>query len=204
MSYSVSAPMRGKKLLDEMLTFMDEHYRHYYELFNEHCGKDEIDGPYSRGPLTGDLSYDHGKLNIGFDFNACDPERHYLFCIIAWMAIRSGKRRDIGRFRDDALPKEDLDKCRAAGIGKIPYYLYDGRDATPVCLKGQWEPIVGPVTSEPSRSRYTLTEENGYKHSRIMLRTIEFCPQEQEYYDITRRELDRISELWEAREKVIR
>ena len=87
---------------------------------------------------NGELSYDHGKISLGFDYGVCcDPERHYINSILKWMALKVGKLR---MFK---------------GIGSIPYTVYDGYEAYPV--------IVGVLRNEiPEKYRWALYDRYGY------------------------------------------
>jgi len=87
---------------------------------------------------NGELSYDHGKISLGFDYGSCcDPERHYVHAILRWMALKVGKLR---MFK---------------GIGSIPYTVYDGYEATPI--------ITGVSRKEiPEKYRWALYDRYGY------------------------------------------
>lgn len=82
MGYSVAIRARSKKMKGILLDFMERNYRQPSELFNQEHN-------YSK--LTDDLSYDHGKNAVGFDYNACEPERDYIFAVCRWMAIKAGR-----------------------------------------------------------------------------------------------------------------
>ena len=86
----------------------------------------------------GDLSYDHGKKSLGFDYGACcDPERHYIYAILRWMALKIGKLKVF------------------KGIGSIPYFVYDGFEASPI--------ITGiPRNKIPEKYRWALYDKYGY------------------------------------------
>lgn len=86
MGYSIAIQCRSFNQ-QAMLQFMRTHYREGNKLFPRLPTR--LHGP------TEDLSYDHVKDRIGFDYGPglSDPERHYGYSILAWMALKVGVRR---------------------------------------------------------------------------------------------------------------
>ena len=136
MGYSFSTPCKSEKARDEMFSFLEEHYRAWDKLIEpfkeemERMQGKRILMPFIsldtrlRGPLTEDLSYDHSKYKIGFDYGAgfSDGERY-------WMAQRVGRRRTFTK--------------KAKGCGAVPYVLYDGYEAWPVLERSEYADKVG-------------------------------------------------------------
>jgi hypothetical protein len=119
MGYSITTRAKNKTLLTTMWEFMQTHYVQPMQLFN-------MPANYSRlavninEPEYG-LSYDHAKLAIGFDYNAAEPERDYIYNVVRWMALKIGKT------------------YKLKNIGSVPYYIYDGYEKTPIFVKKIWK-----------------------------------------------------------------
>lgn len=120
MGYTIAAHAKDAHARDLMYDFMEKNYRGSPLVF---YGKDEP--CYSRLARGKDLSYDHNKLAIGFDYNACEPERDYIFAVVRWMALKIGK----------LVMVKDL--------GEAPMFYYDGGrcsdDRWPVLDKSVWK-----------------------------------------------------------------
>jgi len=119
MGYTIAAHAKNAKLQKAMLAFMEEHYRKPHEVFGgEH--------DYSRLDIGKDLSYDNHPRAIGFDFNACEPERDYIIDVTRWMALKVGKPVKV-----NMLPR------------KVPCTYYDGgendEDRWPVLVRDEWK-----------------------------------------------------------------
>jgi hypothetical protein len=138
MGYSIGMRPKSKQLKDKMLAFMEKYYRPYSVAFKKITG---AKADYSR--FTDDMSYDNGHYALGFDFNACDPERDYIFAVTRWMALKIGKER--------------LFK----GVGSVPFYVYDGGitpdDRWPILVESVWK------DKAPAKYQWTLTDDLGYK-----------------------------------------
>jgi len=136
MGYSVSVRARSKKLLLNMWNFMQEHYTPPSDLFNKSYN-------FSRLAVNifddeSSLSYDSSKLAIGFDYNACDPERDYIYSIINWMALKIGKTYKI------------------RNVGEVPYYVYDGYEKTPIFVESLWKDNI------PEKYKWALVTDIGF------------------------------------------
>jgi len=119
MGYSVTVQVSDKKLRAKALAFMQKQFRRWVELH-----KDFMESNSLRGPLSGpDLSYDRKVTRIGFDYSCLpDLERHYVWCILNWMALTFG------------------DRCKFHGSkDKYPFYIYDGNERSPVLAGDDWE-----------------------------------------------------------------
>jgi hypothetical protein len=120
MGYTIAAHARDAHSRDLMYEFMEKNYRKSPLVF---YGKDEL--CYSRLACGKDLSYDHNKLAIGFDYNACEPERDYIFAVVRWMALKIGKL------------------VMVKNLGETPMSYYDGGstsdDRWPVLDKTLWK-----------------------------------------------------------------
>ncbi len=106
MGYSIAVWCKSKEAKDKMYSFMLKNYKEPKNLFN-------VKNNYSR--FTDDLSYEHNKFALGFDYSAGIIERYYIYCVCCWMAINVGKRKRVGNKR-------------------IPYYVYDGCEKTLLIL----------------------------------------------------------------------
>lgn len=158
MGYSAFTPMRSAKARDKMLSFMREHYRPWHVIQPTEDMSDESlhvvvvteEWDWTAYLQEGEsLSYNPGKLKIGFDFgHSGDPLGHYAFSILRWMALHGGKRRKIS--------KKDV-----ADLGEtVPALVYDYSPAWPVLVRSKWEDRC------PAEARWCLTDENGFKPMR--------------------------------------
>lgn len=88
-----------------MMKFLDENFRTFGDVIGE-------DGYYRIKPTdikpTDDLSYDHGKLRIGFNYAGMgDIKRNYIYGVCKWISLKVGRKKKIK--------------------GKtVPYYVWDG------------------------------------------------------------------------------
>jgi len=87
MGYSISVKVRHPKLLTQMLSFMETHYRPWWQVFNE--------TPRSVfAELTDDVSYGDTKNTLGFDYSCISGwEREHVYATVRWMALKVGKRK---------------------------------------------------------------------------------------------------------------
>lgn len=197
MGYSIAARAQNRTLLNKMTAFMEKYYR-------EDPFKLEI--VFSRrannlGPKNTHLSYDNNPMAIGFDYNACEPERDYIFAVTRWMALKIGS----------LTPKRHL--------GKVPYIAYDGGhcqdDRMPVLIREKWEDkiseeyrwaLVDSVGFKPSHLKFigvsfyddlkTQKEKEAFiqRHSRIHKNLCGFNFEEID--KIIKKELGRLERLW--------
>jgi len=118
MGYSVSVTIRSRQLQARMRAFLEDSYRPWPEILDEDERAD------FRGP-SDTLEYAHAKCQLGFDYLAGGgAEREYIYALIRWMALRIGRRKRL--FRMGSLKRA------------VPYYVYDGVEATPVLLNSEW------------------------------------------------------------------
>ena len=142
MGYSISARCRNAQLQKCMTEFMEKNYRGWSEVSG--IQKDDYSrfasNSYDKGST---LSYEHAKLAVGFDYNACEPERDYIFAVTRWMALKVGS---IKKYKD---------------IGSVPFYVYDGGGEPdsymPILVRDIWENKI------PERRRWCLTSVLGFK-----------------------------------------
>ena len=131
MGYSIAIRCRSPKLKEKMIAFMEQHYQLPGQVFNV--------GGSSR--FSDDLDYDHAKSALGFDYGACpDPERHYIFTVTKWMALKIGRRAWV----------KDLKEY-------VPYIAYDGYETCPILPESLWQEKV------PKSLRWAITDNIGYK-----------------------------------------
>ena len=133
MGYSICVSARHPKLQKAMLKFLEKEYRGAPEVFG-------YDGHEYASPPMADLSYSHQKNQIGFDYNACDPEREYITSVTRWMAIRIGER-------DHQFHNETYDFDVDLPFGKMPFYFYDD-EKSPIPLEE------GTPCSNPVKDKY--------------------------------------------------
>jgi len=133
MGYTLTTPCKSHQALRRMMAFLEEHYRTWPQVLGESWE------PSVRGPLTEDLSYDHGKCRIGFDFNAFGGERSHLFGVCRFMALRVGR---LGRWEDFSEG--------------APYIVYDGCERFPVLDKTIWRNV-------PKEWTWAKCSPEGYK-----------------------------------------
>ena len=138
MGYSVAVAVKSKKAKDEMLAFLAKNFRPWSTIAIEgglagyEPGVEYISGP------TDDLSYDHGKLRIGFDFSGGGGWREYAFQLCYWVALKVGRERILRK------------------LGRVsPYIVYDGYEAWPVVvgpppLGMEWAEVSTVGFKEPS------------------------------------------------------
>lgn len=137
MGYSIATPIRNAEAKKEMLEFLKKNFRNTEDVFKV--------PHYSRGPLGEDLSYDHGKCRIGFDYNCGEPERGYIYTVCRWMALKVG-----------ALQRFNLTEGKVELIGEFPYLVYDGYGHTPVIQED-------PKRVVPDVYRYYVMDQLGVK-----------------------------------------
>jgi hypothetical protein len=170
MGYSIATPIRSDALHTKMLAFLDREWQPFPVL----AGRPRNSPTYIRGPLSGDLSYDHGKRRIGFDYGAVSGyEREYAFATCRWMALRVGQRK---RF-------EGLDRL-------VPYYIYDGHEATPVLIAAEWANSV--------KKKYSVSDEYGLRlddNPDIKLHLL-VNKDAVDLSDVLRTEFKRLDEAW--------
>jgi len=161
MRYSVATPIKTPELRDRLFLFMKENYREPSAVFPQKFN-------YSDIKKDGDLLFDDGECRIGFNFNACFPERNYIFCVCCWMAIVAGKTKT---FDDDILEP-------------VPYYVYGGEEEFPVIIKRTMDPppldieYVNAVGWRRSDEETIFPE--GKIHSDTILRALESLNQKWE------------------------
>jgi hypothetical protein len=109
MSYSISFTPKSKKARTQALEFAKKHFKPWSKLIG-------LKDDYASELLEGkNLSYDHHKFRLGFNYGALDPpEREYIYTLLRFLAIRVGK-----------LISTPLGN-------KILYYIYDGEENTAI------------------------------------------------------------------------
>lgn len=184
-----------------MIAFMEKNYtlphklfggKADYSRFTHNCG--DKDWAHQNG-----LSYDHNPLSIGFDYNACEPERDYIFDVTSWMALKIGAMRP---YRGE----------------RVPFFYYDGGhcadDRWPLLIKRVWEKkikgekwrFVDEVGHKPKITQFygvpafddlkTVKEQKAFLEDRLQLyRDLGFAGY-QEIDKILRTELKRLDKLW--------
>jgi len=154
MGYSASTPMKSTKARDEMIAFLEEHYRPWLDvqptgiedgMLNSYMTSEDYD--WSTHICTGEeLAYNPGKLKVGFNFSHSGGILgHYGFSILRWMALRAGKTRKVSQKEFPGLK------------GSFPVFQYDYDPAWPVLPRSQYEGNV------PKKVEWCLTDDNGFK-----------------------------------------
>lgn len=120
MGYSISVQCKGKADQKKMLAFLKANFRPWKAVLGNDDGVKYVSDP------DDDLSYAHGKNQIGFDYRAgfggFDQEREYYFSALKWVALQVGKRSSKVRF-DDTTHKFD---------SPVPVFIYDGYERWPI------------------------------------------------------------------------
>jgi hypothetical protein len=118
MGYSVAVQVNNKELRAKALAFMQKNFKQFDALVPNWGNPCAV-----RGPLGGeDLSYESKTSRIGFDYSCLgDIDRHYVWCILYWMALTFGSKR---RFK---------------GFGPVPFYVYDGHEPIAVLVGEDWK-----------------------------------------------------------------
>jgi hypothetical protein len=120
MGYSISVNCKSERARDKMAEFLKAHFRSWALV---ESGKDE---PGNVSEPSEDLSYAHGKRQIGFDYNSSlwGLEREYYYTALRWIALQVGQRRH-HFLADHPVTLKDA----------VPGTVYDGYDHWPVLLK---------------------------------------------------------------------
>jgi len=142
MGYSMATPIKSKAAHTKMMAFAREHFKPWHKVTPEEGGF-PADYDWTQF-VSDDLSYDHKKNRLGFDFTTSIGHiGEYGKAFLRWMALQSGRTR--------ALPKY-------TGTAElVPYTVYDGQEAWPVLVRSQWEARC------PEDSQWCLTDEFGFK-----------------------------------------
>lgn len=202
MGYSIAAPIRSRKAQAKMLAFLEKHYRPWLKIAEGTDVSVEPGYDNSHYFLTeSDLSYDHGKLRIGFDYSSwMGHERHYIYSVLRWIAIKVGRQRllnDTVAFYGENTPR-------------VPYIVYDGYEAWPVLVnwseedcKKMGETPVNEVGFKPCLRNWTghhLSTEQSAELYAIALRL--GWPKECDKIDeLVHAELKRLNTLWAQEEE---
>lgn len=136
MGYSIAIRCKNKALQEQMISFMDENYRNWPEI----SGMDI----HAYSNFTDELSYDSNKRAIGFDYNACEPERDYIFAVVRWLALKIGK------------------KIKWKELGRIPFYVYDGCEPVPILTESDWKGV-------PDQYKWARVSDMGFKPVELKL-----------------------------------
>ncbi len=119
MGYSVTVQVSGKAKREKALAFMQKQFRRWAALHKDFTESHSMRGPHP-GP---ELSYDRMVTRIGFDYSCLpDLERHYIWCILNWMALTFGDKR---KFPGTTV--------------KGSFYIYDGYEVCPVLSGDDWK-----------------------------------------------------------------
>ena len=96
MGYSIAMRAENKNLQKKMIHFMKENYVLPHILFGRENDYSRLTDNYGSNARRGrsGLSYDNNRMAIGFDFNACEPERDYIFAVTRWMALKVGAKKE--------------------------------------------------------------------------------------------------------------
>ena len=150
---------RSHKARDIMLAFLAQHYQPWHQLQPPSDDADAhkygfphwVDPEYDWSHYLrrdGGLSYDHGKIRIGFDCSPTTggPHGDYAFNILRWIALQVGRRRPFTNVQ------------RFGFSGTAPYIVYDGGEAWPVLASPEWDHAV--VTD---KALSWITDERGFK-----------------------------------------
>jgi len=115
MGYTISIkPIHDRR--EKLIAFAVKQFKRWSELANQNA---DYVSPLLTDPK--DLDYCHRRGHIGFNYNAGGLEREYAHCLIRWMALKAGERReyfydgdeqvqvDPAKYRNGMLILEQLD-----------------------------------------------------------------------------------------------
>lgn len=137
MGYSLSIRVKDLALRKKAAAFMWREFRPFSEVIGE-----KMDAGIKRGPIEGPLAYDRRSSVIGFDYShLSEPESHYLYCVLRWMALRFG---DTKKFKGK--------------IGLRPFIIYDGNDHWAVVVTDDGEP-----PAEGASGDVTYCDQDGWQ-----------------------------------------
>lgn len=169
MSYCVSVQVRAQGLHHRMLAFFKQNYRTYPAL------EGNPDGFAAMSPPGTHQLWYAPKLPrlIGIDYNTGDGERRYAWALMAWIAIKVGRR----------VPIRGL-------VDPIPFFYYDHDKfliRLPGCPRpsGKWPNLV-------DRDRWGVAHKDAMrKHPKKWVR------KETEGWDrVITQEIKRLDSLW--------
>lgn len=114
MGYTISIPIKSKKLRIKFFKFMERNYRRWSVV----TGKDPNEWHGSSGPPTDEVF--ERPTSIGFDYQSGMGgfERDYLYSVIRWMAIKVGDRLT-------EMDTDDQPEVLVSFPQPIPHYNYD-------------------------------------------------------------------------------
>lgn len=186
MGYTVATPIKNERLRDQIVKFLDEHWRTWPELHGK--GKDApcyISVPHPDGKGRYDpksarnLDYDSGACRIGFNFNAHEYERDYAFVACKWMAIRWGKLR---RFTGYPV--------------SLPHIVYDGHEAWPIFIKGPTKPSKDLVAKWDVNDRWGCRYPTAHDRKKDKLFAELTGESFKAAYSVIRTEMMRLDHMW--------
>jgi len=175
MGYSITAPCKSEKAKEEMLAFLNKHYRSPATFI------DGIEEDGLRGPLGDDFSYSHGECEIGFDYTSWAPARAFAFAMCRWIALRVGPKKEMEVFEGDGRL-----------VATMPYYVYDGFDEIPIRLADKWYD-----KANDKQMNWSFFDEHGWDVKLEGLALDMLRLQGDDVCEKFHCELKRLSELWE-------
>lgn len=91
MGYSIYARFPSKAKTEQMMSFMERHFRYPNEIFPEKLGPDSF-CRLAMGKGVDGLSYCSHTHSVGFDYSPSEIERAFITNVVCWMARRSAIR----------------------------------------------------------------------------------------------------------------
>jgi hypothetical protein len=162
-----------------MLDFMEKNYTTPGKLF---YGDDE----QTNSNFTDDMSYDHVKTGLGFDYGPIDDmERQYIYCVLRWVALKIGRKKHFKKY------------------GTMPHYIYDGCEAMLISVGRNLDgwTAVDSLGCNGIEDKYLHhTKRNGWKRTKKeIIGNIEaICDKKvSEINSLIRNEIKRLDKLWE-------
>jgi hypothetical protein len=170
MGYSITSRFPNVKVKDQVLSFMEEHFRTWEELV-------KTKPTFSvRGP-TDDVSYGPDDTPvIGFDYSGGDEEVQYCWRVCAWMAI-------IGTSQTQSCDECDLRvDCMTQSTCKLEVVNYDGQEDCPI----------SNFTEVDEMGFWPLNK-------RALLSLFARGRKARRFDHVVKKELQRLTELWRSR-----
>jgi len=184
MGYSIAMRPRSKKLKQKMIKFMEKNYKAPHTIFKGKCSSSFSSS--SEVP-TDELSYDHAKVALGFNYS-CMPEYEsdYVWVVLRWMTLKIGRKR----------------KWKALPIA-VPYTVYDGFEAWPVIVEDTI-----PIDDIPEDKRWAIYTKDCCKVTKHCDKdTLDYYKKRQQFMEdvfgvkdvlkTIQKEIERLDELWE-------
>lgn len=214
MGYTLTVVCKSKKAMNEMVPFMETHYRTFVQSLDDYNIRQrlcdigmtpkEAENSYQamKARDTTDIYagkdlYIVQKQNIGFAFTASIIHHQWFYNWCCWMALKVGRHRRI----DKMVTSENLPPMPR---NRVPYILYDGYESDPVLQNFNYEGLDPKVAGY--LQKYRNVDAVGFQASKDMDIKMNRMLWGYDKYDVSsvldeilHSELKRLNALWEAK-----